>query len=180
MNPTLDGEYPDSMYNVISPILLAVFQDMQARNIVLTQFTPDMTKLPPDNPGEAYALSIFDRMAHMTIHRFSPGNGFVELYFGTGGHQFGPKSVDGVITVPSQYTALISLMAVCWITLQINRICLAPWSLTKIKAYYPEVVSNPAYSNVLRVFCNNVLGFAEDSFSSTTNNVGYATDYDDQ
>lgn len=180
MNTPIVDPYPDSQYPEISPILLAVFQDIQGRQVNLPGFSPMMTKLPPDNPGDAYALSIYDRLAHMSIHRFSPGNGDVELYFGTGGRQFGPFRLEGVMVVPSQYTGLISLMTVVWITLQLNRLDLIGWSLARIKAYYPDIVNNEAYTNVLRTFCHNVLSMAEDSFTSSTNQVGFATDYDDQ
>jgi hypothetical protein len=120
--------FPGSQYNEISPILLAVFNDIQARHIDITQFSPAMTKLPPDDPGEAYVLNINDRWAHVVFKRFSPGNGDIELEFGTGGRQFGPARLQGVMVVPSQYTGLISLMVTTWICLELDRLNLLPFS----------------------------------------------------
>jgi hypothetical protein len=57
---------------------------------------------------------------------------------------------------------------------------LVPWSVQQLKQYYTVPVADPRYTNLLRTFCFTVLGIAEDSFTSTTNNVGHATDYDDQ
>jgi hypothetical protein len=172
--------FPGSQYNEISPILLAVFNDIQARHINITQFSPGMTKLPPDDPGEAYVLNINDRWAHVVFKRFSPGNGDIELEFGTGGRQFGPARLQGVIVVPSECTGLISLMVTTWICLELDRLNLLPFSLAQIKTFFPDIIANPNYTNVLRTFCHNVLFMAIDSFTSSTNQVGFATDYDDQ
>jgi hypothetical protein len=176
--PTPDP-YPGSFYLQISPILSDVFADIQGRMVQYPAFAPEMTELPPSDPGRAYSLSIFSRQAHVVFKRWSP-NGNMEFLFGTGGFAGSPKVVQGAIVVPSTYTGLISLLTVTWMTMILGKYNLTPWNLARIKLYYPDIVNNPQYNNLLRTFCHNVLGIAEDSFTSSTNNVGYATDYDDQ
>ncbi len=172
--------YPDSQSLELAPIMQAVFADIQARQVKMGTFQPSMTPYPPPDtdPGLAYHLSVYDRNAHMTLHRYSP-NAEIEVYFGTGGYQFGPKRIEGTMVFQSQWIDLLSLFTVVWITFKLNQMCLLPWSMKAIVGYYPDTVANPLYANVLRTFCQNVLGVAQDSFTSNINVVGHLTDYDD-
>lgn len=171
--------YPDSQSLQLAPLMQAVFADIQGRNIQMSKFEAHMTPYPPPDtdPGLAYALSIFDRFAHMTFHRYGV-DGNVEVYFGTGGLQYGPKRLCGRMVLPYAYLDLLSLLASCWITFQLSQMGLLDWSLKQLKSYYPSTVVDPRYTNLLRTFCFTVLGIAEDSFTSLTNNVGHATDVD--
>jgi hypothetical protein len=183
MNNTLeiDGEYPGSQSAVLAPIMQAVFADIQSRQVKMGSFDPKMTQYPPPatDPGLAYFLALYDRLAHMKFNIYSP-DAKVEVLFGTGGYQYGPKRVLGRMVAPSQWTDLLSLMAVTWITLKLNQLMLVPWSLKAIKGYYPQTVANPLYTNYLRTFCFNVLGMPEDSFTSIINQTGYIPDVVDE
>jgi hypothetical protein len=173
--------YPGSQSLQLVPIMQAVLADIQSRSIQFPNFVPVATPYPPPDtdPGLAYFLAITERFAHMKFSRLDVGNN-VELLFGTGGGPFGPKRVLGRMVVRAEFTDLMSLMAVCWITFQLADMGLLPWSLKQIQQHYTATVADPRYTNLLRTFCYTVLGIAEDSFTSTTNNVGHATDYDDQ
>jgi hypothetical protein len=179
--PNIDGEYPGSQSAMLLPILQAVFADVQSRNVTLARFAPSMTKFPPvdTDPGEAYSLKIYDRFAHVVFSRWSP-NAEVEVLFGTGGFQYGPKRVLGHMAFSSQWTDLLSLMTVYWITWQLSQMGLTQWNMQLLNQHYTSTIANPLYTNYLRTFCYTVLGIDENSFTSSTNNVGHATDYDDQ
>lgn len=173
--------YPGSQSLELAPIMQAVLADIQSRNVSFPGFEVSATPYPPPDtdPGLAYFLAITDRFAHMKFSRLDVG-GNVELLFGAGGGPFGPKRVLGLMVLPATYTDLMSLFAVFWITFQLNQMNLVPWNLQQLKQYYSASVVDPRYTNLLRTFCFTVLGIAEDSFTSTTNNVGYAADYDNQ
>jgi hypothetical protein len=177
MNITQDGQYPDSQYALLAPLLQAIYADIQQRGFRWPKFEPQITQLPPDNPADAYALGIYDRMAFMWLRHVSP-NGLVEMNFGSGGRQFGPTRLNQAMPIPEAYTALMSLLTVTWLTRVLNQVDLAPWNVAQIKAFYPEVVNNPLHSNVLRTFSHLVLELNEDLFSSTTNTVGVAYEPD--
>lgn len=171
MNILQDGQYPDSQYAVLSPVLQAIYNDIQSRGITLVQFAPEMTQLPPDNPADAYTLGIYDRMAFVWLRRMGP-TGQVEVNFGTGGRQFGPTRLNQPMTVSSTYVGLLSLLTVTWLTRMLNQVDIVPWNVANIKAYYPEIIGNTQYSNVLRTFSHLVLELDEDLFFSATNTVG--------
>lgn len=173
--------YPGSQSLQLAPVMQAVLADIQSRGIQFPNFVPQATPYPPPDtdPGLAYFLAITDRTAHMKFSRLDVGEN-LELLFGIGGGPFGPKRVLGRMVVPVAFTDVVSLMAVCWITFQLNILNLVPWNLNQIKLHYTATVADPRYTNILRTFCFTVLGIAEDSFTSLTNNVGHATDYDDQ
>lgn len=175
MNPTIDGTFPDSQYNEIAPVIQAVFADIQSRNIQMVQFSPEMTQLPPANPADAYAMGIYDRMGSVIFKRFGI-DGKIELHFASGGRQYGPVRSSMPIPVPSAYTGLIAFFTVVWLQLQLHHVELAPWNIAQMKAYFPDIVNNAAYSNVLRTFSHNVLELGDDLFSRSTNTVGYQTD----
>ena len=185
--PNIDGEYPGSQSAMLVQIQQAVMADIQSRAAALAPvlhqgtFAPSASPFPPPDtdPGQAYFIAITDRYAHVKFSRWSP-NGEVEVLFGTGGAQFGPRRVLGNIAYISTWVDLLSLMTVCWLTWELSQMNLVGWNLQLIKDAYPQTVANPEYTNYLRTFCFTVLGIDENSFTSTTNNVGHATDYDDQ
>jgi hypothetical protein len=156
--------YPDSQYLELNPILTAIFSDIATRNI--KDYGPSMTVVSPVDPGAAYALSIYDRFAHMTLHRVDPAGGQLEVWFGTGGRQYGPVRWHGSVIVQSDLTALLSLMATQWITQQLDVMDLTAWSLAKFNKYFPDVVGNAQYTDVLRVFARDVLHIPEFSFET--------------
>ena len=68
MNIAVDGEYPDSQYLELSPILAAILEDIKNRNI--PYFAPTVTVPDATDPGSAYALAVYDRFARMILpHR---------------------------------------------------------------------------------------------------------------
>jgi hypothetical protein len=175
--------YPGSQSLQLVPIMQAVFADVQSRNIQIGRASLDFQTTPypppPTDTGLAYFLAISERFAHVKFSRVSP-NAEVELLFGTGGSVFGPRRTMGHMAFSSTFVDLMSLMVVCWITRELSQMDLVPWDLNRIKQYYTATCADPRYTNYLRTFCFTVLGIAENAFISQTNNVGYATDYDDQ
>jgi hypothetical protein len=176
--------YPESQSLELVPVMQAVLADIQSRNVMYpkqTPFTPSATVYPPPDTdtGLAYFLAIYEKNAHMKFQRLDVG-GNIELIFGTGGYQYGPRRVLGRMVLPVAFTDLISLFAVFWITFQLGYLYERSWNLQLLKTYYTSTVANPLYTNLLRTFCFTVLGIAEDSFTSIINNVGHLTDYDDQ
>lgn len=171
MNLTQDSQWPDSQYALLAPVLQAIFTDIQGRQFNWPKFEPQMTQLPPDNPADAYALGIYDRMAFMWLRRMSP-NGLVEMNFGTGGRQFGPTRLNQYMPIHQNFVPLMSLLTVTWLTRMLNQVDLMPWNVAQIKAKYSDVVNDSRCSNVLRTFSHLVLELDEDLFSSATNTIG--------
>ncbi|WP_144106871.1 hypothetical protein [Paraburkholderia sp. BCC1886] len=158
--------FPGSQYNEINPILQAILADIQSRNI--KELDPKLT-IPTDiNPGGAYALSIYERGVHMTLHRLDD-TGQLELWFGTGGEQWGPVRWFGDMVAPSDQTALLSLFAVMWLSLTLDVLDLHAWNLKHFNTYYPDVVGKEEYRDILRVLCLRVLRIPEFSFEDGVN-----------
>jgi hypothetical protein len=161
--------FPGSQYLELSPILAAILEDIKNRNI--PYFAPTVTVPSATDPGSAYALAVYDRYARMILHRIDVEAGMLELQFGVGGRQYGPARIFGRIVVPANQTALLSFFATQFINKQLDELDLTGWSLNKFNKFYPEVVEDPSYADVLRVFARDVLHIPEFSFESGQNVV---------
>jgi hypothetical protein len=161
--------FPGSQYVELSPILATIVADIKSRNI--PYFAPVVTAPDASDPGTAYALAVYDRYARMILHRIDVEAGMLELHFGVGGRQYGPARIFGRIVVPADQTALLSFFATQFINKQLDELDLTGWTLNKLNKFYPEVVENAAYADVLRVFARDVLHIPEFSFQSGQNVV---------